>query len=59
MAAVSDLTGRYRPKRAPLEPVPEGWRRYAVLGSIAIAVLGVLATLGTVYLLPWMLPYLP
>jgi hypothetical protein len=53
------LNGHSRPKRAPLKPIPEGWRRYALIGSIAIAVLGVLTTLGTVYLLPWMLPYLP
>jgi hypothetical protein len=52
------LSGRYRPTRAPLKPVPEGWRRYALMGCLAIAALGVLTTLGAVYLLPWFLPYL-
>jgi hypothetical protein len=56
--ALSELSGPYRPTRAPLKPVPEGWRRYALMGSFAIAVLGVLTTLGAVYLLPSLLPYL-
>jgi hypothetical protein len=45
-------------QRAPLKPIPEGWRRFALLGSFAIAAIGVLTTLGAVYLLPWLLPYL-
>jgi hypothetical protein len=44
--------------RSPLKPTPEGWRRYAMLGTFALAALGVLATLGSVYLLAWLLPYL-
>lgn len=53
-----DLTG-FNPKRQPpLKPIPEGWRRYAILGPFALAVLGVLATLGAVYLLPWLLSHL-
>jgi hypothetical protein len=51
--AVSDLNELHRPIRAPLKPMTEGWRRYALLGSIAIAVIGVLAALGAVYLLAW------
>jgi hypothetical protein len=56
--SVSDLSEHPPPKRAPLKPIPEGWRRFALLGSFAIAALGVLVTLGAVYLLPWLLPYL-
>ncbi len=44
--------------RAPLKPIPEGWRRYALLGTAAIGVLGVLATLGMVYVLPSLLPFI-
>jgi hypothetical protein len=56
---VSDSSGRSRPKRAPLKPVPEEWRRYALLGCLAIAAVGVLGTLGAICLLPRILPYLP
>ena len=37
--------------RAPLKPVPEGWRRFALLGVFALAVLGVVSAVGSVYLL--------
>jgi hypothetical protein len=38
--------------RAPLTPINEGWRRFALPGVFALAVLGVLTTLGMIYLLP-------
>jgi hypothetical protein len=57
-AAMPDLPKFDRPKRAPLKPVSEGWRRYALFGAFALAALGVLATLGAVHALPWLLPYL-
>lgn len=44
-----------RATRAPLKPVPEGWRRYAIIGSLAIAVLGALAALGAVRLMAYWL----
>ncbi|MGE3988467.1 hypothetical protein [Pseudorhodoplanes sp.] len=55
---MSGLAERDPPKRAPLKPVPEGWRRFVLLGILAIAALGVFATLGAVYLLPALLSYL-
>lgn len=48
-----------QPKRAPLNPLPEGWRRFALLGSLAIAVLGVLAALGAIRLMAWWLTSMP
>jgi hypothetical protein len=47
------LNEPHRPNRAPLKPIAEGWRRYALLGSIAIAVVGVLAALGAIQLIAW------
>jgi hypothetical protein len=41
-----------------LKPVSEGWRRYALFGAFAIAAFGVLAALGAVHLLQWLLPHL-
>ncbi|MGV3633236.1 MAG: hypothetical protein ACO1NY_02730 [Pseudorhodoplanes sp.] len=52
------MSGLNRPKSAPLKPVTEGWRRYVLLGCLAIAMIGVMTTLGAVYLLPHLLPFL-
>ena len=53
---MSDLVEPHRSKRAPLKPIDEGWRRFALFGVFALAVLGVLATLAMVYLLPLVMP---
>jgi hypothetical protein len=50
---VSDLNEPHRSNRPPLKPIAEGWRRYALLGSFTIAVLGVIATLGAIEMLAW------
>jgi hypothetical protein len=39
--------------RPPLKPIAEGWRRFAILGSIAIGVAGVLAAIAALEVMVW------